>query len=215
MAAYISHEIKTPLTSIKMNVDLLHQSCPAESDQKKSFYILQKEIKRLGNLLKNILQFSKDANCYYSKINLFQKIESIHEFIKPLLSERRILLYNNTGGSYLYGDPQQLRSLFIHLLENSIESIDKGGEINIYSEMSDNECRIYIRDNGCGIDNTKNIFEPFYSSKANGTGLGLSIAKSIAEKHGGSLKLVSSKPGETIFKISLPLRGVIGKTSDH
>lgn len=207
MAAYISHEIKTPLTSIKLNVDLLEQNCPADSDQKKSFTILQKEMKRLNNLLKNVLQFSKDASYYFSKINLYKKIESIHEFIKPLLAEHGITLLNNTDGSYIYGDPQQLRSLFIHLLENSIESINNNGEIEISSKTEGAECHVFIKDSGCGISNIKDIFEPFYSTKASGTGLGLPIAKNIAEKHKGILQLVSSKPGETIFEIILPAGG--------
>lgn len=207
MAAYISHEIKTPLTSIKLNVDLLQQDNSIHDDARKSFSIIQKEVKRLNNLLKNILQFSKDSNYYFSKVNLSKKIESIHEFIKPLLAEHGITLHNNTEGSYVFGDPQQLRSLFIHLLENSIESINDNGQIEIYSEMKDMECNIFIKDNGCGISNIKSIFEPFHSTKSCGTGLGLSIAKNIAEKHNGLLRLISSKPGETIFEIILPAGG--------
>jgi len=214
MAAYIAHEIKTPLTSIKLNVDILEQSEIIDADSKKSFSILQKEIKRLNNLLKNVLQFATEKRLYFSEINLCKKIDSIHEFIKPLLEQHGITLHNRTLGSYIYGDPQQLRSLFIHLLENSIESINSNGEIDVYSEMQGKECHIYIKDNGCGINNIKEIFEPFYSTKSTGTGLGLPIAKNIVEHHNGILKLVSSRPGETIFEIILPA-GSFGKASDH
>ncbi|HSR17680.1 MAG TPA: PAS domain S-box protein [Ignavibacteriaceae bacterium] len=215
MAAYVSHEIKTPLTSIKLNVDMLEQDDSIPSDARRSLSIIQKEVKRLNNLLKNVLQFSNYKHLYFSRINLSKKIESIHEFIKPLLEEHGITLHNNTLGSYVYGDPQQLRSLFIHLLENSIESINNKGEINIYSEVHEKECHVYIKDTGCGINNIKDIFEPFYSTKSTGTGLGLPIAKNIVERHNGVLRLVSSKPGETIFEIVLPTRGEIGKASNH
>ncbi len=215
MAAYVSHEIKTPLTSINLNVDMLGQDNEIPYDARKSLSIIQKEVKRLNNLLKNILQFVNNTSYYFSEINLSKKIESIHEFIKPLLTQHGIILHNNTYGSHIYGDPQQLRSLFIHLLENSIESINKGGKIDIYSEMKNNHCHIYIKDDGCGIKDKKDIFEPFYTTKSSGTGLGLPIAKNIVERHKGILKLISSEPGETIFEIILPAREEIGKASDH
>jgi signal transduction histidine kinase len=81
--------------------------------------------------------------------------------------------------------------------------------------VHEKECHVYIKDTGCGINNIKDIFEPFYSKKSTGTGLGLPIAKNIVERHNGVLKLVSSKPGETIFEIVLPTRGEIGKASNH
>jgi len=215
MAAYVAHEIKTPLTSIKLNIDLLQQDGSIHDECRKSLSIIQKEVNRFDKLLKNILQFSHNPNLYFSNVDLSKKIENIHEFIKPLLAAHNITLQNHTSGAYIYGDPQQLRSLFIHLLENSIESINNSGEIEIYSEMTDNECHIYIKDSGCGINDNKDIFEPFYTTKSGGTGLGLSIAKNIVDRHNGILKLISSKPGETIFEIILPNRGEIGKTTYH
>ena len=207
MTAYISHEIKTPLTSIKINVDLLERNNSINSDAQKSISIIQKEIGRLKNLLKNILQFSNPTNIYSPEINLFKKIENIHEFLKPLLDERKIILINNTSEHYIYGDAQQLRSLFIHMIENSIESMYTGGIIEINSELKGNYCHIYLKDNGCGMANTENIFEPFFTTKPSGTGLGLPIAKNIVDKHGGSISLVSSRPGETIFEIVLKSKG--------
>ncbi|HSP86957.1 MAG TPA: PAS domain S-box protein [Ignavibacteriaceae bacterium] len=208
MTAYISHEIKTPLTSIKINVDMLEQNDSISTDAKRSVSIIQKEIKRLKNLLKNILQFTNQQHLYFSRINLFKKIESIHEFLKPLLAERKIVLLNNTSEHYIWGDAQQLRSLFIHLIENSIESINTDGVIEIYSEIKNENCYIYLKDSGCGIDNTKNIFEPFFTTKPAGTGLGLPIAKNIVDKHAGTISLSSSRPGETIFEIILKSMGV-------
>ena len=216
MTAYISHEIKTPLTSIKINVDLLEKNNSIDTNAKKSISIIQKEIARLKNVLKNILQFSNPTKIFSPEINLFKKIENIHEFLKPLLYERKVTLINNTTEHYIYGDAQQLRSLFIHMIENSIESMKTGGTIEINSELKGEYCHIYIKDNGCGMTDAKNIFEPFFTTKLSGTGLGLPIAKNIVDNHGGSISLVSSKQGETTFEIVLKSRGKkIGKASNN
>lgn len=207
MAAYVSHQIKTPLSSIKLSVDLLEQDPSICGDAHKSISIIQKEVKRLTGLLKEVLQFSNQSKLDFSEINLSKKFDSIHTFLKPLLKARGIKLSNRTSDHLVYGDPLQLRSLFLHLLENSIESIDKEGVIEISSRMDPEECHIFIKDSGCGISNTSQIFEPFYSTKSTGAGFGLPIAKNIVEKHNGQIKLLSSKPGETIFEIILPITG--------
>ena len=216
MAAYVSHEIKTPLTSIMINVDTLERNESINDDAKKSLSIIQKEIKRLTNLSKNILQFANHSSLSFSDINLHKKIENIKEFLEPLLKGKGIILLNKTSDHNIFGDAQQLRSLFIHLIENSIESIDMCGEIEIASELKGDQCYIYIKDTGCGVNCTGNIFETFVTTKSTGTGLGLPIARGIVEKHHGSIRLVSSKQGETIFEIVLQSRGErIGKNSDN
>ena len=203
MAAYVSHEIKTPLTSIKINVDLLEKDNSIDADSKRSFLIIQKEIKRLKNLLKNILQVSNPSSLSFVDINLHKKIDNIKDFLEPLLKENGVTLCNKTLDHNIFGDAQQLRSLFLHLLENSIESMDRGGKIEISSEIKENQCYIYVKDNGRGISRGENIFEPYVTTKSTGTGLGLPIVKNIIDKHHGSIKLVTSKQGETIFEIIL------------
>ena len=149
MAAYISHEIKTPLTSIKINVDLLEKDKSIDPDSKRLLLTIQMEVKRLTNLLKNILQFSNQSGLSFLDINLHKQIENIKEFLKPLLKEKEVTLFNRTSDHNIFGDAQQLRSLFIHLIENSIESMNTGGEIEISSELKGDQCYIYVKDNGC------------------------------------------------------------------
>jgi len=207
MAAYVSHEIKTPLTSIKINLDILGNDNAIDSNSKKLLHIMQKEVKRLTNLLKNILMFSNQSKINFSDIDLKKLVEHVKEFLDPLLNEKNVTLFNNINGHYVYGDAQQLRSLFIHLIENSLESMEEGGKIELSSELRENQCYIYVKDNGCGIICPENIFEPFITTKSTGTGLGLPIAKNIIDKHNGTIKLVSTKEGETIFEITLSTRG--------
>ncbi len=207
MAAFVSHQIKTPLSSIKLSIDLLGLNDSMDDEAKQSISIIQKEVGHLSRLLKDVLQFSKESRLEFSEIDLTKKLVIIKSLLQPMLKARGIKFNTRTEGHSVYGDTQQLHSLFLHLLENSIDSIDTNGEIEIYSEQKGGICSIFIKDTGRGIEDTKLIYEPFYTTKPTGAGFGLSIAKSIAEKHNGQLRLISSKPGETIFELALPSRG--------
>ncbi len=206
MTAFVSHQIKTPLSSIKLSVDLLGQNESINDEARRSITIIQKEVGHLSKLLKEVLQFSKQSKFYFSEIDLTKKLGNIYTLLQPMLKARGINFKTNTLDHKIYGDTQQLHSLFLHLLENSIESIDKDGEIEVSSAMREGKCYIYFKDSGKGIINARDIFEPFFTTKSSGAGFGLPIAKSIAEKHNGLLNLFSSKPGETIFELILPLK---------
>ena len=93
------------------------------------------------------------------------------------------------------------------MIDNSIECMEAGGVIEISTKkiLEANKLSIFIKDNGNGVSDGQKIFEPFFTTKASGTGLGLSISQKIIEQHKGVLNLISSKPGETIFEIVLPL----------
>jgi two-component system, sporulation sensor kinase E len=210
MAAYLSHEIKTPLASIKMNIDMIAKDSELSDTKKKSLSIIQKEIKRLHKLLKNVLQYSRQHELVIVSINLDLMIDSIKEFIEPQLKEKNIELNNNLKNVRINGDYQKLQSVFLHLIENAIEAISSSGRIEVYSEEDEenNSTRVYIKDSGRGVNTPENIFEPFFTTKNTGTGLGLAIAQRIVEDHQGVLALYSSLPGETIFVITFYHYGI-------
>ena len=206
MTTYITHEIRSPLTSIKLNIDILSQKMRMNNNQSASFDIIKKEIKRLDNLLKDILQFSREKDLILVNVDIHNLIQKVITLIQPLLKKNNIKLFNNTGSHIIQGEPSRLQSLFLHLIENSIEAIKENGKIEIYSVIYQkcNEINIYIKDNGTGIKNPELVFDPFYTTKTAGTGLGLPIVRKIIEKHNGTIELFTSKKGETIFKIRFP-----------
>ena len=203
MASYISHEIKSPLTSIKMNLDMLIRKNDLPGYACKSLLVIQSEITRLFNLTKNILEYSKQEEIKFSHIYLPQFFNSIYDIFTPQLEEKRIKFINKVEGCRILGDIQKLESAFILLIENSLAAVSENGTIEISSVSNNGNCSLFLKDNGCGIENKGQIFFPFYTTKKYGTGLGLVIAKDIIERHKGEIKLVSSKPGETIFEIIL------------
>ena len=137
---------------------------------------------------------------------MHEKINSIKQGIKHLLSEKNVEIINHVGEHKVIADTQKIQSLFTQLIDNSIEAISSNGVIEFTSCLNEEDemMDIYLKDSGCGFANPNKVFVPFHTTKSSGTGLGLAIAKKIIEQHNGTINLVSSKPGETIIKISLP-----------
>lgn len=204
MSAILAHEIKTPLTSIKMNIDILNQTLNLSSDEKDSFEIIKKETSRLAQLVKEVLQFSRTSELYISKFSLNQLIEETFQLIKPNIRNKQIKLLNKTNYVELKADLDKFKQVLLNLIQNSIDAIDTEGTIEITSKAKEQYIFIYVKDNGNGINEPEKIFEPFYTTKISGTGLGLAVAQKIIEQHKGTLRLISTKKGETVFEIKLP-----------
>ena len=208
MAAVLAHEIKTPLTSIKMNADILKEELELNEDEKVSFSIIQKEINRLNNLVKDVLSFSRQTELEYSKFNLKEKIENIRLQVNNKLISKNIHFINNCKAITIEADEEKLMQVFLNLIDNSLDSINSNGEIKIDTEINKNEniLSIFVTDNGGSNLDENKIFEPFFTSKASGTGLGLSISQKIILSHNGNIKLVNSNNEETKFRINIPIK---------
>ncbi len=207
MTSYLSHEIKTPLTSIKLNIDMLMEQMQSEKSCGQSFQIINKELKRLENLLKDVLQYSKKRGNLFGDIRADSMLKQVIHLMQPVFEGKNISIINKISHDPVRGDSDELKTMFMQLIENSIDAIGQDGEIEFLSVIDAKKKmhRIFIRDNGCGVKPAKNIFEPFYTTKRTGTGLGLSIVQQIIEKHNGTISLIFSEPGNTIFQLSLPL----------
>lgn len=203
MSAILSHEIRNPLNSIKINTDILVQTPNLSPTQYRRLQIIQKEVNRLDNLLKEVLFFSKNVELRYSEFNLKLLLDAIYYQVKPVLEEKRISVINEVSDVTLFADPEKLKQVFLNLIINAIDAIGNDGSIKI-SLLKNDFVDIYIEDSGSGVPEPDKLFEPFYSTKTMGTGLGLFISQNIIEQHKGELKLVSSQPGRTIFQIRLP-----------
>lgn len=211
MAAILAHEIKTPLTSIKMNADILNESLALQQDDEKSFSIIQKEINRLNNLVKDVLLFSKQTDLVYSELDLHELIENIKIQLENSIKQKNANFINNVNSLKIEGDHEKLKQVFLNLIDNSIDVIKDEGTIEISSNVEEDKNRvfIFIRDTGGSNMDKENIFEPFYTTKASGTGLGLSISQKIIKLHNGNITLEISNVSETVFKIEIPVRNKV------
>ena len=207
MAAVLAHEIKTPLTSIKMNSDILAETLQLSEADKKSFSIINREVIRLKSLVKEVLQFSRQMDLNKSWFNINSLAEDIRHQNLERFRRKNFSLKNKIDDVEIYADKEKMEQVFLNLIDNSFESAPDG-ELIIESSSLNGNIKINFIDNGSGISGElrDKILEPFYTTKASGTGLGLAVAQKIIEQHFGKIKLVSSEPGKTVFEISLPIK---------
>jgi signal transduction histidine kinase len=206
MSAVLAHEIRNPLNSIKINVDILSEILELNENNKRRMQIIIKEVTRLDNLVKEVLQFSRQSDLVISEFNIYNLFESIIHQLKPQFDKNNVKIFNKCDNINIHGDIEKLKQVFFNMILNSYDAIPDKGMIEISTKKPDDTTiHLFVKDNGIGIENSGKIFEPFYTTKNAGTGLGLAISQNIIEQHRGSLKLISSEPGETNFCITLPL----------
>lgn len=209
----IAHDIKTPLSTIQLNVSALQQRIE-NSDLENKFeylddlYYISKETRRISNLTRNFLQLSNLNKPVKKLIAVEELIQfSLQRFQSYFKSGISLNLQLESPEEVLFCDPTQMEQVLEALIENAIEALgSKGGEIKIESGKADGKYWIRVADTGPGIkhENLEKIFEPYFSTKSEGTGLGLIIAKNIIEEHNGTISVESSGGNGTSFKISLP-----------
>ena len=207
----IAHEIRNPLTSVKLNIQKVLSSPNIKEDEKEHLEIAQEGINQIDKIVKDILDFAR-----VTRLNLdeFFLPNIIDESIKLVLNElkgKEITIEKKFEPDLptVVVDADKLRQVFINLLVNSIEAIDNKGKIRITASSKDKEfIKIRISDNGCGIPSEilPEIFEPFFTTKSSGTGLGLANAKKIIEQHNGTIDVISKKGKGTTFEIIIPRR---------
>lgn len=207
MSAILAHEIRNPLNSIRINADILIENPSFNDNHKKRIKIIQKEVDRLNNLVKDVLMFARQGNLLESDFSLINFMKGFQLQLHGILEEKNIEFEIAVPDIKLRGDVEKLKQVFLNLLNNSIDAIYQNGKIEINSEIFESDKIIIdIKDNGCGVPNPDKLFEPFFTTKNLGTGLGLSISQNILRQHKGDLYLLRSKPTETIFRIEFPIK---------
>ncbi len=199
----ITHEIKNPLNSIKLKLEILKR----KYTNSKEIAEIENEIKRLTEITNDFLQLGKTVDLNFNEINLKDFFKEIKNSYRENLEREKINLEINCKDLRVKGDETKLKQVFFNLINNSIDALkDKKNDkkIIILCEEKENEINIYVKDNGKGIKNPDKLFTPFYTEKDHGSGLGLIIVKRIIEAHKGKIEFVDDYE-YTIFKITLPL----------
>lgn len=215
--ANVSHELKTPLTSIRGFAETLRY---VDDDEKKDRFlnIINEEAERLTRLIEDILTLSdieqhKDEKS--SDINVEYKVDDIYYLMKSVALNKGINITLNLEKSIiLYGNEDRFKQMMINLIDNAIKYSDKGSSVHISSKTCKQDCVIIVEDTGVGIqkEHIYRLFERFYRvdkarSRANGgTGLGLAIVKHIVLGFGGKIDVKSEVSKGSKFIITLPLK---------
>lgn len=207
MAKQVAHEIKNPLTPMKLSVQQLITAYDDKSDKFDNFF---KKVTKtiLGQIetLKNIAtEFSNFARMPKLNVEQINCVEIINQSINLFTDENIDITFNtDLSIALINGDSQELRRTIINLIRNSIQA--KANSINFKLSENDKEYNILIKDNGEGIksEELSKIFEPNFTTKKDGMGLGLSLAKRYLRSTGADISVASSSPEGTTFQIIFP-----------
>lgn len=214
LAGGLAHEIKNPLSTMNLNLQLLEEDLqemdhPTSPKLQRRVQALRGEVRRLEETLNDFLRYAAVHKLNLSPTPLNDVIEEVLDFVEPEANRHcvdiRPYLSPEVGEVPL--DVQRFKQALLNLLINAEQAIeDDGGQIVVNTRRGEGEAILEVIDTGCGIDPEvlPKIFEVYYSSKKTGTGLGLPTARRIVEEHGGRIE-VESEPGKgTRFRIHLP-----------
>ena len=216
LAAGIAHEIRNPLTSIKVRLFTQQQLLKKGSEESEDNDFLTGEISRLEKIVNDFLAFARPSDPEFAVMKATQPLRELLPLLQPSLRNSNVQLKEDfLSDPHIKADAAQLKQVLINLVKNAAEAMPGGGVVTLRTRTerrglgprAANVIILEIADNGPGIppEVAKRLFDPFFTTKASGTGLGLSIAARILEKHGGTLEYSTQLNRGTIFRIVLPI----------
>ncbi|MCX7857647.1 MAG: PAS domain S-box protein [Deltaproteobacteria bacterium] len=210
----LAHEIRNPLSSVKLNVQILKKNPKIDGNDRRRIEIVANEITRLERILTEMLDFARPIRLKLEEADLNQIVESSIDVVEVKVKEKGLIIKKKYSKNLpiLYLDKDMIEQAVINILLNSIDVLDRGGKITVQTRMADENGSVAldIYDNGPGIekDVLPFIFDPFFSNKKKGTGLGLFNVKRIIDAHGGKVEAHPGKKNGVHFSILLPREGL-------
>jgi signal transduction histidine kinase len=219
MVADVSHELKTPLTSMRGYIETLRIPDIALSSEQRGQYLdtIERETRRLERIVQDLLDIARIENDaialdrrYFDTSRLFRHVVERHQAEADSRGVRLATSVDDEADQ-LFGDPDRLEQVVDNLVANAIRHASDRGHVELRAQLTPEGAEIAVADDGDGIaaEHQPHIFDRFYkvdaarASGAAGSGLGLSIARAIVERHGGTIA-VESRRGRTVFTVRLP-----------
>ncbi len=218
-AASLAHEIKNPLSGIRGAAQLLSKKMK-EDGRSDYINVIMKEADRLNLIVNEMLDFARPAKLNRKELNIHRVVDAVILLLQEGAGPAAFVKIYDPSLPCVSGDEGQLTQVFLNLMKNAQEAIEKGGSIRIMTRMMTDfhiieegagaggkMVAVEIKDNGCGIkpDDIEKIFTPFFTTKAGGSGLGMAISLKIIKEHGGLLKIDSTPGIGTTVSVFLPV----------
>jgi signal transduction histidine kinase len=222
MSSQITHEIRNPLSSIGLNVELLEEELLAASTgdaeaAREAAALLRAvtgEVDRLRDVTERYLRFARVPSADPSPGDLVQVVADLLDFSREELQTRGVQVEVALAPlPQLDIDVQQLRQAFLNLVRNAAEAMPDGGRLRVETAVDGETVVVRFCDSGVGIpaEDLDKVFDPFFSTKQAGTGLGLALTQQIVSDHGGAIDLSSRPQAGTTVSVRLPLPGAAGR----
>ena len=214
LAGGLAHEIKNPLSTIRMNMELLAEDLrdsdsPRDRRVMKKIELVQQECQRLQDLLDNFLSFAKAHHLRKQPCDLNAQVRRILDFYRPKAKEAKIEVVDYLANDLptVLLDPEAFNGALLNLILNAEQAMPGGGQLVVRTYGTPEGVALDLIDTGCGMDQQtqSQVFDAFYSTKRGGSGLGLPTARKIIMAHGGSISFQSEANRGTQFTIKLPV----------
>jgi signal transduction histidine kinase len=218
IVAELAHEVGTPLHSVSGHLELLRRELPAAAvtdDVHRRLGVIEAQLGRVSGIIAQLLDLTRRAGSPPAPVDMNRLVRDTVELVRPGISAARLLLRVDAAPELptVKGQAAQLQQVILNLLTNAIDATPPGGRVSVSTRPDDGRQSVLVevRDTGEGIApaHRRQIFEPFFSTKApgRGTGLGLFISSEIVRDHKGSID-VESEPGRgSAFRVTLPAAG--------
>ncbi len=226
LAAVVAHEINNPLAGILTYAKLLKKQFARENDRKydetiASLELIESESRRCGEIIKNLLTFSRATSMSHEPADLNGVVERCVRLVQHQLDLQNIQAHLELAHDLppVRCDPAQIEQVILALVMNAVAVMPKGGHLILRSRKADGkpQVQIEVEDDGTGIppELMSQMFEPFFTTKerGHGLGLGLAISRMIVERHQGRIDVQSELGRGTLFTVTLPLEGAVSEAT--
>lgn len=213
LAGGLAHEIRNPLSTINLNLQLLAEEFEETENQRErraltKIELLQNECRRLEEILSDFLRYARMSEPDLKTGDLNEVVHEMIDFFGPQAQQSGIVLRENLAEKLaaVRLDRQLFKQALLNLFLNAQQAMEEGGELMLTTRGDDHSVYLDVIDTGCGMssETMQKIFKPFFSSRPGGSGLGLATTKKIVEAHGGKLHCQSVKGKGTAFTFQLP-----------
>lgn len=224
LAGGLAHEIKNPLSTIRLNMELLAEDFDASDHPRErralaKVKVVQRECQRLQELLDHFLDFAKVRRMNVEPTDLNRQVKQVLEFYRPKAREAGIELVDYLASDLptVLLDREAFHAALLNLVLNAEQAMPDGGQLVARTRVTGDGVALDLIDTGCGMDERtrEQMFDAFFSTKRGGSGLGLPTARKIIEAHGGQIQVQSEVGRGTQFTIKLPVPARLAVNADQ
>lgn len=215
MAAGVAHELRNPLAVILARVQLLqlgikNGKSPDADRLTRTLVTIEEQALRASKIIENLSTFARPRAPELAPLDLAEAVQEVLRGVGgraptgPLATEIDIA----DGAATIVADRNQLSTALTQLVRNALEAMPDGGRLRVHAHRGDGTIEISVADTGAGVapHDAPRIFEPFFSTRPGAAGLGLCVAQTVAQSHGGAVRLVAAGGPGAEFVLSLPVR---------